>query len=375
MNTVIETAEMRDVPGTEPEASPSFPLSGTPIEVLRQTVSGPTGAYSFNPPEPDAPDELLRRRYLTRGSLVLVSAMTGVGKSVFLYQSAILWSNGLPFLGFEPPRPLRVLVVQAENDDGEIANITNGIAAGCKLTDEQKAAANERCLFYHYIGALEANDLYELLKDLVSRHRADVLVLDPFFAFYVARHTLEEMSAFYRHMLNILARELQIGIIIVSHWPKPARQGQPRGSEYLAAYHASGFAEQGNTCRAVVSIEPVTKEPGVFQVNYGKRGQLLPRRVRYIRQSDNPVLPCWTEVPDELVARLTSDVDVVAERLMDALALRRVRGGAYLDKSAAQFGTSRQTLRTAVNQLVDQGLVRKVVESQGNTHVTYLEKV
>ena len=342
---------------------------------LSAAVQGPTGAFSFTLPEPDAPDELLRRRYLTRGSVMQISAQTGIGKSVLANQAAILWANGLPFLGFDPCRPLKVLVVQGENDRGENALINTGIASGCELTDEQRATADANCVFFRYAGGLDLAGLRRLLTALVQEHQADLLVLDPFHSFHVGKLTPEDLSAFYRHMLGVLAVELNVGVLVIHHWNKPPTQkpGARLKRQPDRAYDGSGAAEQANFCRAIVSVE-ATDDPAIFRLHYGKRGQLLLRRVHFMRQSGDPRRPFWAEVPDDQV-NATNDSESIVGRI-----LARITPGEKVRKASVktwheELNCTRDALRNAIEQALVSGDLHETLEKHGRTTITWLVRV
>jgi hypothetical protein len=80
------------------------------------------------------PDELLKHRFLCRGGGAMVNGPTGVGKSSFLMQAAVLRSIGRSFFGIQPARPLTSLLVQAENDDGDLVEQREGVFTGLGLT-------------------------------------------------------------------------------------------------------------------------------------------------------------------------------------------------------------------------------------------------
>src|SRR5205085_4649609 len=109
-----------------------------PPEVL------PIGALQ-TPPKND-PNELIRRRYLCRGSGMLVVGPTGIGKSTFTTQAALCWSVGREHFGLVPTRPLRSLIIQSENDHGDLAEMRDGIYAGLNFTERERREANERVL-------------------------------------------------------------------------------------------------------------------------------------------------------------------------------------------------------------------------------------
>src|SRR5258708_3363855 len=84
------------------------------------------------PPE----ETLLGNRWLCRGGGALIVAPSGQGKSVLTAQASILWACNKPPFGIKPSRPLRSLILQAEDDDGdmqEMGEIINHLG----LTDSE----------------------------------------------------------------------------------------------------------------------------------------------------------------------------------------------------------------------------------------------
>lgn len=93
--------------------------------------------YGIQVPPQHDPNELLQHRFLCRGGGMLLIGQTGIGKSAFVIQCAILWSLGREAFGIKPARPLRVLIIQAENDEGDMAEFREGILRGVGITDEE----------------------------------------------------------------------------------------------------------------------------------------------------------------------------------------------------------------------------------------------
>ena len=60
------------------------------------------------------PDDIIAPRVLTPGGLLVLGGAPKVGKSDFLISWLVHMAAGQPFLGFTPPRPLRIFYLQAE---------------------------------------------------------------------------------------------------------------------------------------------------------------------------------------------------------------------------------------------------------------------
>ena len=60
------------------------------------------------------PEDIIAPRVLTPGGLLVLGGAPKVGKSDFLISMLVHMAAGVPFLGFTPPRPMRVFYLQAE---------------------------------------------------------------------------------------------------------------------------------------------------------------------------------------------------------------------------------------------------------------------
>ena len=80
------------------------------------------------------PDELLKHRFLCRKGGLLVVGQTGAGKSSLTMQMMIQWALGKSCFGIEPARPLKSLLLQAENDDGDLGDMKAGVFSGLNLS-------------------------------------------------------------------------------------------------------------------------------------------------------------------------------------------------------------------------------------------------
>lgn len=87
-------------------------------------------------------DSILGNRYLCRGGSCVIVAQTSAGKSSLGMQMAVVFALGLPFFGLKPRKPLKSIIVQAENDLGDTAEMFQGVLLGMGLisTDDIEGA-------------------------------------------------------------------------------------------------------------------------------------------------------------------------------------------------------------------------------------------
>ena len=77
------------------------------------------------------PTCVLGNRWLCRGGSCLLVAQTGAGKSALTTQAAMSWALGRDFFGIKSRKgPLRSLVVQSENDLGDVGESVQGTLSG-----------------------------------------------------------------------------------------------------------------------------------------------------------------------------------------------------------------------------------------------------
>ena len=82
---------------------------------------------------------LLSNRLLRRGETAALVGPSGLGKSTTAVQMGMQWSAGRPALGLAPLGPMRVVMMQAENDEAEMSMLTRGILRVADFTAEQAA--------------------------------------------------------------------------------------------------------------------------------------------------------------------------------------------------------------------------------------------
>ena len=255
--------DLAEIPEVDPTLMSNMPVRPVPeVRTLSALVR----------PEGDADDELLKDRYLCRGSGLLMVGQTGIGKSSLVLQCAILWSLGKAAFGIRPASPLSIILIQAENDDGDVAEVRDGIFAGLGLSPENAALAGERIKVVREDERVGL-EFCALLESFIAEHHPDLAIIDPVLAFLGGDASSQrDVSGFLRGGLNPILRRHGCGAILVHHTNKPAAEKKKdtwSGGDF--AYLGSGSAEWANWARAVITLR-ATGGHDYFELGLGKRG-------------------------------------------------------------------------------------------------------
>jgi hypothetical protein len=262
---------------------------------------------TFKPFEFDDPAELLEHRFLCRGGGLLLVGPTGIGKSAFIMQCAVLWANGDPAFGIRPSMPLRILIIQAENDEGDLAEMRHGVLFSLNLSKQECDDACENVLITTENARTNFAFFQQTVAPLLAEHRPDLLIIDPALAYLGGdTNSQKDVGAFLRNQLNPLLTEYQCGCIVVHHTNKPP-QGKEKSNWQAGdfAYLGSGSAEWANWARATLAIRSIGSNE-VFELRAGKRGGRLGWKdeagnksySKYIAHAKEQGLIYWREADD-----------------------------------------------------------------------------
>lgn len=200
---------------------------------------------------------------------MIISGESGVGKSSFLMQMALLWASGRPHFGMTPVRPMKIGVIQAENDIGDLAEEFQDVVQGLNLNATDAGLVRENLRFWREV--IKTGDVFLAhCRRLIRRHKLDFLIADPMFSFCggdLADNSF--LSGFLRNRLNPVIEETGVCWIWFHHTGKP-RQGSGNAAADVK-YSAYGGSELINWARAVMTISS-TEEHGQFVLSIPKRG-------------------------------------------------------------------------------------------------------
>ncbi len=305
-------------------------------------------------PDDNDPAELLKHRFLCRGGGLLLVGPTGIGKSSLSMQNMILWALGREAFGIAPARPLKSLLIQAENDDGDLAEMRDGVIGGLGLPEESAQQAMENIIVVREDCRTGLLFFLETMRPALAAHRPDLLWIDPALAYLGGEaNSQKDVGGFLRNLLNPLLREFDCGCVVVHHTNKPpSGKEKPDWQAGDFAYLGGGSAEWANWARAVIVLRSVGSH-SVFELRAAKRGPRLrwrepdgvtPGFSKMIGHATEPGVICWREadsgeVPaDKNAKRIFTREDVLAhvpvqgEISKEALRSKANRAGLPINK-------------------------------------------
>jgi hypothetical protein len=329
--------------------------------------------------KPDPAATLLGDRWLCRGGAAIIAGPSGIGKSSASMQQDLCWAVGREAFGITPAGALKVLTIQAENDEGDLCEMVQGVksAIGFTKDEEQTLLSNVHYAFEQQ--RTGACFVKEVVRPLLEEYHPDLLRIDPLQAFCGADITQAKESAlFLRNGLNPLLSEFQCGLILMHHTPKQNSKkdnSKNRTSDWM--YAGAGSADIVNWSRGILIIDPA-KQNGCYRFVAAKRGSRIGWKnsagekqiQRWFKWGSGSI--CWEDAEPELEARnRKDDVGYVLSfvPLKGSVTKNRLIHEANIGLDGVGLG--KQRVRETISLLVDEGLltVEKVPRSGTNPEV------
>src|SRR5262249_13984782 len=145
------------------------------------------------------------------------------------------------------------LIIQAENDDGDLVEMRDGVIKGLSLSTADIDRARTHVIVFNEVSHTGREFFDKVVRPLLRRHAPiDLLWIDPALSFLGGTTNSQQGGGgFLRNMLNPVLREFDCGCVIIHHMNKPKNNGE--GATQSASL-ASGSAEWANHARAVLGL-------------------------------------------------------------------------------------------------------------------------
>jgi hypothetical protein len=217
------------------------------------------------------PNSLVGKRWLCKGGSLLFSGQAGAGKSTLLTQLCISWALGRELWGMKPVRPLRMLILQSENDGGDLGEQMQDCLRAMQLTPTDNEHLRERVFIYRE--AVKTGEAFgTLLEELITTHQIDCAVVDPLLGFSGGDISKQEFcSHFLRQILQPILMRTGCCLIAGHHQNKPPRKKEDQNS-MQSTYDFTGSSELANWFRSTAILRREDPELPHFIFKLGKRG-------------------------------------------------------------------------------------------------------
>jgi len=233
------------------------------------------------------PNCVLGRRWLCKGGSLLIVGQSGTGKSSLMMQAATSWSVGRNFFGITTKKPLRTLIIQAENDTGDVGESFQDCVNGSRFSQGEIDNLKQN-LFIYRDTVSSGQSFLAMLKQLIVQHQADIVFVDPLLSFAGIDVSLQaEVSTFLRHGLSPILLETGAIIVAMHHTGKPKSSKDTAGYTVSdMAYSGLGSSEFTNYFREVACLVREQGADPVFKFGLTKR-----RGRAYLRDENGEFTP------------------------------------------------------------------------------------
>jgi hypothetical protein len=338
---LVETFTSKPPPQHFAESKPALPLG------------------EFKKPATNDPDELLKHRYLCRGGGLLLVGQTGIGKSSLGLQLAIKWALGQPAFGFEPAKPLKSLVFQAENDSGDIAEMRDGVFNGLNLSEKEQEAA-ESNIHIKQEDELMGEEFFKMMEGQISSLKPDIIWIDPVLSYLGGDMcSQKDVGDFLRNRLNPLIHRYNCGAVVIHHTNKISNSPDKPITD--PAYLGAGSAEWANWSRAILALRK-TDVANLFELVAGKRGARLKWKAadgeslsfsKYIGYCKRPDTICWMEMAIAEAEELKAGNGKTAEDVLKQVPQTDLIAKDDLVRTCRQNGIGKNKMADLIAELLD----------------------
>ena len=257
--------------------------------------------------------------FLRKGDSFTVNGGTGAGKSTAFAAMIANLALGRKFCGLKPRRPIRIAYAQKENHHGDLAQALQGafheLSREVSGGDEAKAEALvkqlEESVFiitsemeedYKRMFQPEKKNRwdevdphlwqYQLGKDMVSKHKVDLFILDPKGAYFIGSSTDEVSTKQWLGGWKSVLVETGLILGVVDHTSHRGDAAAKNGE--FTALQGKGDSSAPFFFRAVATLASLPKDPNYSKMVWTKRGDRLEKREFYLKRVPGKI--AWEQV-------------------------------------------------------------------------------
>ena len=317
------------------------------------------------------PDDIIAPRVLTPGGLLVLAGAPKVGKSDFLISWLVHMAAGVSFLGFTPPRRLRVFYLQAEIQYHYLRERMQQISLPAAVIAAARGTFVATPKLKLLLDAEGVARVTEAIHTAFPDAPPDIIVIDPIRNLFDGgpegggENDNTAMMFFLKDRVELLrdAVNLDAGVILAHHTRKASKQqvkDDPflalSGASALRGFYTSGLLmhrpdEEDTARRLEIELRNGPALPGkLIDKVKGEWIELNPMNERLVRK----------EVGARLDAERLRKHDVILAMLFDEAASERLYTGMQFAESFENQGGlgSKHTIRERLSVLATKGFVK-----------------
>lgn len=252
------------------------------------------------------PNNLIGKRWICKGSSCLWVGQAGIGKSSLAMQAAIAWAICRSLFGITPVKALKSLIIQHENDLGDLAEMFQGVwlGMGLPLDDKDLIQQVNRNLVIIRERSRTGQSFLLAIRRLIEKHQPDLVWVDPLYTYMGDDISKQSVcSQFLCDGLGPITEATGVTWMLMHHTGKPSQDPRAKSGwkKHDHNYAGLGSSLLTNWPRAIVSLDSISDTE--FVMRLGKRGKRAaakdydgnPTDTVYLSHSKYGI--CWTQIP------------------------------------------------------------------------------
>ncbi|WP_252929878.1 AAA family ATPase [Paracoccus sp. 08] len=324
------------------------------------------------------PEDIIGPRVLTPGGLLVLGGAPKVGKSDFLISWLVHMAAGVPFLGFTPPRPLRVFYLQAEIQYHYLRERMQQIALPAAVIAAARDTFIATPKLKLLLDAEGVARVAEAIRAAFADAPPDIIVIDPIRNLFDGgpegggENDNTAMMFFLKDRVELLrdAVNPDAGVILAHHTRKATKhqvKDDPflalSGASALRGFYTSGLLmhrpdEDSTVRRLEIELRNGPALPGkLIDKVKGEWVELNPMNERLVRK----------EVGAKFDAERLRKHDVILGMLLDEAAGERLYTAMQFAETFENRGGlgSKHTIRERLSVLATKGFVKFLRDPSG----------
>jgi hypothetical protein len=309
----------------------------------------------------DMSQSLLGNRWLSRKRGAFVIAPSGHGKSSFGVQATICWACSRAAFAIKPNNPLRILIVQSEDDDNDVIEMAR-MCERMELTKAERDLVRQNT-HIELLDDAVGPQFFMALDDFMSQYPPDLLLINPYQAYQGGELADDKLNnEFLRQQLGRRLNEHNCAALVIHHTPKTTYQNVDAYNWYDWMYQMAGGAALTNWARAILVIAP-SKTPGIYRFIAAKRYEKIQWQQRecWFSHSVEDGIPLWVPSSHEQILLAGKNKRPGAEEVLSKIPVLDpiLQEKLYEVMNHAPFNLGIDAIKRAVRLLLAEGKIFK----------------